>query len=209
MEQAFTECFDAPTLNVTRWQDSSLHGLFHCTKGSAKVKASADKYCTMALRQNLQVGTPLPFFPGKAAALGAVLTMSQYPCNSGDSVLAGQCCRKQKCANYSGAHLVSRGCILYGTLEAELSVHIPGGTAQGGTAHGMRMRARHFALTRRAPETRSAGEQSGQSRHVRLGHVCQRRAARPLVVSHLRALFRKQSTKCAAVEPRAGACAQE
>ena len=54
MERAFTEYFDAPTLNTTRWQDSSLHGLFHCTKGSAKAKAGADKYCTMALRQNLQ-----------------------------------------------------------------------------------------------------------------------------------------------------------
>jgi hypothetical protein len=75
-----------------------------------------------------QVGTILPFYPGKAAALGAVLTMSRYPCSSDDAVLAGQCCRKQKCANYSGAHVVSRGCVLYGTLEAELAVHIPGGT---------------------------------------------------------------------------------
>ena len=53
--------------------------------------------------------------------------MSRYPCSSPNPVLAGQCCRKLKCANYSGAHVVSRGCILYGTLEAELSVHIPGG----------------------------------------------------------------------------------
>ena len=115
-------------------------------KGS-KIKAGADKTCTMALRQNLQVrtlvlqgtrrslcslalsqvGTLLPFYPGKGPALGAVLTMSRYPCSSNDAVLAGQCCRKQKCANYSGAHVVSRGCILYGTLEAELAVHIPGG----------------------------------------------------------------------------------
>ena len=80
IEQAFTEYFDSAALNATRWQDSSLHGLFHCTRG-AKLKAGADKYCvralvmeiaalpsrayacaihslspqTMALRQNLQV----------------------------------------------------------------------------------------------------------------------------------------------------------
>lgn len=61
MERAFVEFFDSPQLNVTRWQDSSLHGLFHCTKGSAKSKASADKFCTMALRQNLQVRiVPIP-----------------------------------------------------------------------------------------------------------------------------------------------------
>jgi hypothetical protein len=119
--------------------------LFHCFK-NGQLKAGADKSCTMALRQNLQVrkpcvrrsggapltrawqvGTILPFYPGKAAALGAVLTMSRYPCSSDDAVLADQCCRKEKCANYSGAHVVSRGCILYGTLEAELAVHIPGG----------------------------------------------------------------------------------
>ena len=128
MEQAFSEYFDSPTLNTTRWQASSLHGLFHCQRGSAKSKAGADRFCTMALRANMQVGTPLPFFPGPpgSSTLGAVLTMSQYPCNSDDPVLAGQCCRKQKCANYSGSHAVSRGCILYGTLEAELSVHVPG-----------------------------------------------------------------------------------
>ena len=124
MEQAFTEYFDAAELNATRWQDSSLHGLFHCTRG--RTKAGADRFCTMALRQNLQVGTVLPFYPGKTSTLGAVLTMSRYPCSSDDAVLAGQCCRKLKCANYSGAHVVSRGCILYGTLEAELAVHIPG-----------------------------------------------------------------------------------
>ena len=56
--------------------------------------------------------------------------MSRYPCSSDDDVLSGQCCRKQKCANYSGAHAVSRGCVLYGTLEAELAVHIPGGAEQ-------------------------------------------------------------------------------
>ena len=84
----------------------------------------ARAFCSLAL---VQVGTALPFYPGKGPALGAVLTMSRYPCSSDDAVLAGQCCRKQKCANYSGAHVVSRGCILYGTLEAELAVHIPGG----------------------------------------------------------------------------------
>ena len=78
----------------------------------------------------LQTGTPLPFYPGGGVTLGAVLTMSRYPCSSDDDVLSGQCCRKQKCANYSGAHAVSRGCVLYGTLEAELAVHIPGGAEQ-------------------------------------------------------------------------------
>ena len=54
MEEAFVEYFSNATLNTTRWQDSSLHGLFHCNKGSTKAKAGADKFCTMALRQNLQ-----------------------------------------------------------------------------------------------------------------------------------------------------------
>ena len=100
--------------------------------GPAPKPTSAHSFVTrrnalVLLTRATQVGTVLPFYPGKGPALGAVLTMSRYPCSSDDAVLAGQCCRKQKCANYSGAHVVSRGCILYGTLEAELAVHIPGG----------------------------------------------------------------------------------
>jgi hypothetical protein len=90
-------------------------------------KLGEDKYCTMALKENLAPGTPLPFFPGKGLpTLGLALTMSQSPCNSDDPTLASQCCRKDKCANYSGAHVVSRGCILYGTLSTIMAIHIPG-----------------------------------------------------------------------------------
>ena len=99
----------------------------------------------------------MPFYPGKTAALGAVLTMSRYPCSSDDAVLAGQCCRKQKCANYSGAHVVSRGCILYGTLEAELAVHIPGGALDGSAyilAPRLMVRAAPRNNTKRFPTTR-------------------------------------------------------
>ena len=100
----------------------------------------------------MQVGTLLPFYPGKGPALGAVLTMSRYPCSSDDAVLAGQCCRKQKCANYSGSHVVSRGCILYGTLEAELAVHIPGGAMRLLSPVALRliaaMPAQRFQITR-------------------------------------------------------------
>jgi len=123
------ELFDSPALNESRWEASSLHGLFHCPRGSTQSgsgKRGEDLFCTMALRQNLETGVALPFYPGGGTVLGAALTLSQFPCRSDDPLLAGQCCRKQKCANYSGAHAVSRGCLLYGTLTAELAVHIPG-----------------------------------------------------------------------------------
>jgi Glycosyl hydrolases family 16 len=129
------ENFANATLNTTRWDSSSIHGLFHCPRGSTRQgagKLGEDQFCTMALRDNLAMGAALPFFPGTKRSgepvLGAVLTMSQSPCNSADPTLAAQCCRGRdnKCANYSGAHLVSKFCILYGTLSATMSIKIPG-----------------------------------------------------------------------------------
>jgi hypothetical protein len=32
------------------------------------------------------------------------------------------------CANWTGAHLISRGCILYGTLTMEMAMRMPRGT---------------------------------------------------------------------------------
>ena len=129
----------------------------------------------------MQTGTPLPFYPGDGVTLGAVLTMSRYPCSSDDDVLSGQCCRKQKCANYSGAHAVSRGCVLYGTLEAELAVHIPGGAASACVdTRGRGVRAlwtRCNVLTH--SHVCSAAEQPGQPGDVRLGHLRERRATGP------------------------------
>jgi hypothetical protein len=36
METAFVETFSGPTLNSTRWVQSSLNGLFHCNKGTER-----------------------------------------------------------------------------------------------------------------------------------------------------------------------------
>jgi hypothetical protein len=91
---ALIETFSSPALNTTRWEASSTHGLFHCPKGSTTKgvgKAGADRFCTMALASNLVTGAPLPFFPG--SALGAALTLSRSPCDSGDPTQAALCCR--------------------------------------------------------------------------------------------------------------------
>lgn len=116
MEQAFEEEFATEEMNWTRWKTSSLHGLFHCGKGSKL-------FCTMALQQNFLLGVPLPFYPGGGS--GAILTLSQNPCTNTSNVNYTMCCRREHCANWTGAHASSNGCILYGTLEAEMAIHIP------------------------------------------------------------------------------------
>jgi hypothetical protein len=55
---------------------------------------------------------------------GAILTLSQDPCN--DPANPGACCnRKGNCAYWAGAHLVSAGCIHYGVLELEAAFNMP------------------------------------------------------------------------------------
>ena len=49
METAFVETFSGPTLNSTRWVQSSLNGLFHCNKGTERF-----------VRAHLQAARPEP-----------------------------------------------------------------------------------------------------------------------------------------------------
>jgi len=115
LEGAFTETFAA--LNGSRWLNSSTSGLFHCAR-ERLAGAPADKQCTMALPDNLVFNAPLPF--RRDGAHGAALTVARSPC-----AVTGRCCEHGHCANFSGAHLVSRGCLFFGSLTAELSVRIP------------------------------------------------------------------------------------
>jgi hypothetical protein len=126
----FEELFQS--LNTTRWDESSLDGLFHCHKGE-------DSTCTMATSANLALNASLPFYPN-GNATGAVLLLSQDPCN--DPYHKNLCCGVGKagllCSNWTGAHVVSRGCILYGTLEAEMSVRMPKGSNRAATTRHLR-----------------------------------------------------------------------
>jgi hypothetical protein len=93
----------------------------------------------MASRENFALGTPLAFYPGGNVS-GAYLTLTQSPCN--DPWRKGLCCalphesarkeartpRTPVCANWTGAHLISRGCILYGTITVEMAMRMPRGT---------------------------------------------------------------------------------
>ena len=110
-------------LNTTRWDASSMDGLFHCHKGE-------DSSCTMATTANFMLNATMPFYPAEGGATGAMLLLSQDPCN--DPYHRNLCCGLQRsgtiCANWTGAHLVSRGCILYGSLTAEMSIRMPRGS---------------------------------------------------------------------------------
>lgn len=85
----------------------------------------------MASSANFLFNTSLPFYPSGNVS-GAVLQLTQSPCN--DPYRRPLCCgpshhgRAPMCANWTGAHLVSRGCVLYGTLEAEMALLMPGGS---------------------------------------------------------------------------------
>ena len=110
-------------LNTTRWDASSMDGLFHCHKGE-------DSSCTMATTANFMLNATMPFYPAEGGATGAMLLLSQDPCN--DPYHRNLCCGLQRsgtiCSNWTGAHLVSRGCILYGSLTAEMSIRMPRGS---------------------------------------------------------------------------------
>jgi hypothetical protein len=110
-------------LNTTRWDPRSMDGLFHCHKGE-------DSSCTMATTANFMLNATMPFYPAEGGATGAMLLLSQDPCN--DPYHRNLCCGLQRsgtiCSNWTGAHLVSRGCILYGSLTAEMSIRMPRGS---------------------------------------------------------------------------------
>ena len=70
----------------------------------------------MMMNNMVQLGATLP-----DGSKGAILTLSQSPCN--DPTNPGACCNAKGsiCAAWAGAHLVSAGCIQYGVLELEAS----------------------------------------------------------------------------------------
>jgi hypothetical protein len=85
----------------------------------------------MASTANFALNVSLPFYPhGAQNATGGQLTLTQSPCN--DVYHRNLCCGTSRgqtlCANWTGAHLISRGCILYGSLTAELALHLPKGS---------------------------------------------------------------------------------
>jgi hypothetical protein len=153
----FVEYFNSE-LNETRWDGDSMDGLFHwCVPvsryrgASARVPARAvlrdialtlcpfcshkgtAAFCTMATRSNFQMQQTLPFYPSPVNVSGAVLLLSQDPCNN--PYERNACCQASRktfggyaCANWTGAHLVSRGCILYGRLTVEMAMKMPRGT---------------------------------------------------------------------------------
>jgi uncharacterized membrane protein YgcG len=85
----------------------------------------------MAMSSNFQTNQSLPFYPN-GNVTGAVLTLTQNPCN--DPYHRNLCCAEHDgetvCANWTGAHAITAGCILYGTLTAEMGLKMPHG-AQG------------------------------------------------------------------------------
>ena len=74
----------------------------------------------MMMTQQVKLAAPLP-----GGGIGAVLTLSQNPCNNPAN--PGACCNTKgtTCAKWAGAHLVSAGCIQWGVLEIEAAFNMP------------------------------------------------------------------------------------
>jgi len=95
----------------------------HCT-GLAPAGPST---CTAMLPSMVQLGGNFSVYNPTILGSGLTLRASQIPCStSGNPAVDGppeQCCAgtgdRRYCASWAGAHLVSLGCILYGTLELE------------------------------------------------------------------------------------------
>ena len=134
MEREPFEEYFQEDINATRWDLSSMNGLFHCNRGT-------DRFCTMASKANFALGAPLPFYPGENVT-GAYLTLTQSPCNN--PWRKGLCCgypresagkqaradRAPICSNWTGAHArPGRG----GAQNAPAApVHAAQGDAAGG-----------------------------------------------------------------------------
>ena len=75
------------------------------------------------MTSQVALAQPMPAYLG--GGTGAVLTLSQTPCNNPAN--PGACCNSKGtiCANWAGAHLVSAGCIQYGVLELEAAFNMP------------------------------------------------------------------------------------
>jgi hypothetical protein len=116
IEDAFEETFSSPTLNFTRWLHEELDGQEHCIG----LPPAGNATCTMMMSQQVKLASALP-----GGGTGAVLTLSQSPCN--DPSNPGACCNAKRttCAKWAGAHLVSAGCIQWGVLEIEAAFNMP------------------------------------------------------------------------------------
>ena len=116
IEDAFEETFSSPTLNFTRWLQEELDGQEHCIG----LPPAGNTTCTMMMAQQVKLAAPLP-----GGGVGAVLSLSQAPCNNPAN--PGACCNSKNttCAQWAGAHLVSAGCIQWGVLEIEAAFNMP------------------------------------------------------------------------------------
>ena len=105
-------------LNFTRWLPDELDGQEHCVG----LPPSGNTTCTMMMSKQIKLAAALP-----GGGTGAVLTLSQAPCNDPNNPTA--CCNSKRagatCAFWAGAHLVSAGCIQWGVLEIEAAFNMP------------------------------------------------------------------------------------
>jgi len=117
IEDAFEETFTSSVLNTTRWIPSELDGQEHCLG----LPPSGPTTCTMMSRNNVMLGQPYPASLG--GGVGAVLKLTQSQCVANPA----SCCNSKGtiCTNWTGAHLVSAGCIQYGVLELEAAFNAP------------------------------------------------------------------------------------
>ena len=122
IEGAFEETFSLPTLNVTRWDPSSLSGTDHCVG----LPPAGPQFCTAMLPSQFNLGAQLPGYTTSsgAPAYGAQLTLSQKPCTIGSPACVWNSTSGAQ-AYWAGAHLVSNGCVQYGVLEMEAKFAMP------------------------------------------------------------------------------------
>ena len=121
IEDAFEETFSSPVLNTTRWLPDELDGQEHCLG----LPPSGPQTCTMMLGSQVKLAQPFPAYTGDTTSRGAILTLSQGPCNDPANPYA--CCNSKRtlCASWAGSHLVSAGCIQWGVLEIEAAFNMP------------------------------------------------------------------------------------
>ena len=130
---AFEDLFGA--LNTSRWDPSSMSGMDHCT-GLAPAGPST---CTAMLPSMIQLGSTFSNFNPTIIGTGLTMRASQIPCSASANPSidgpASQCCAGSGagayCASWAGAHLVSLGCVLYGSIEIEAAFDLTTPNANG------------------------------------------------------------------------------
>ena len=145
-------------LNFTRWLPEELDGQEHCIG----LPPSGNTTCTMMMSQQVKLASALP-----GGGTGAVLTLSQSPCN--DPSNPGACCNAKgtTCAKWAGAHLVSAGCIQWGVLEIEAAFNMPANA--GGFYFTVRARRRGWFSCLRADTLRCRQRTSCMAQRTRPG----------------------------------------